>query len=153
MKIDATSLYRLSSALNRRGARRMAHLVKGVSFFLFKASIPPEITVGENFRLGHRGLGVVIHKNTEIGSDVFLQHNVTLATDVSRFDSRRMVIGNDVSIGTGAILVGPITIGDNTVVGAGAVVVDDVPSNVVVAGVPAKIVSRRGDAAQSAALE
>jgi serine O-acetyltransferase len=118
-------------------------LVKAASFFLFKASIPPELEVGRGFRLGHRGLGVVIHPNTTLGDDVFMQHNVTLATDVHLADPRRMTVGSNVTFGTGAIVVGPISIGDNVVVGAGAVVVRDVPGNVVVAGVPARVVTDR----------
>jgi serine O-acetyltransferase len=148
--MDAADFYRLSAWLHRRGRRRAARLVKGASFFLFKASIPPELEAGSGFRLGHRGLGVVIHPNTTLGDDVFLQHNVTLATDLNLRDPRRMTVGDHVVFGTGAIVVGPVSIGSNVIVGAGAVVVRDVPSDVVVAGVPARIVNRRRPAGEAA---
>ncbi len=99
---DAVSFYRLSRRLHRRGLRRAAAVVKGASFFLFKASIPPELEAGSDFKVGHRGLAVVIHKSTTLGDGVFISHNVTLATDVSRRDPRRMRVGNRVRIGAGA---------------------------------------------------
>lgn len=137
--MDAASFFRASAVLEQRGARCLAKAVKALAYFLFKSSIPPQLKVGRNFRVGHRGTGIVIHERTVIGNDVFLHHNVTLATDIDPGDPRRMQIGDAVMIGTGSIVVGPVRIGDNVVVGAGSVVVDDVPNNVLVVGVPARV--------------
>ena len=100
--------------------------------------IPPELEAGDNFRLGHYGLGVVIHPNTTIGRNVFLGHQVTLGTDIDLRDPRRMTTGDDVNVGVGAIVLGPVTIGRGAVIGAGAVVTHDVPADTVVIGVPAR---------------
>jgi serine O-acetyltransferase len=129
-------------------SKRTAKFIKGVNFLVFHAVIPPELVAGANFTLGHYGLGIVIHPKTKIGDDVFLNHAVTLATDLPPNDSREMTLGSRITIGTGAVLVGPITVGDDVVIGAGAVVVDDVESGVVVAGVPARVVSHNGNVRQ-----
>ncbi len=136
--MNPVALYRLSAALRRRGARRSARLIKALNFVLFKAIIPPELEAGEDFRLGPFGFGVVIHPNTTIGRNVFLGHQVTLGTDLDLRDPRRMTIGDDVNVGTGAIILGPVTIGSGALVGAGAVVTADVPAGAVVVGVPAR---------------
>jgi serine acetyltransferase len=133
-------LWRLSTRLHAAGHRWSASIVKGVIFLLCRALLAPEARIGERLRLGHWGLGVVVHPNVSIGDDVFLYHGVTLGTDVPLADPRRMVIGDRVVVGAGAVVLGPVTIGDDVVVGANAVVSRDVPSGVVVAGNPAVIV-------------
>lgn len=137
-------LHRLSMRLHRRGHVAAAKAVKAAIFLAFRAILPPEIAVGRNLRLGHYGLGVVIHPNTTIGDDVFLHHHVTLAADLRLTDARRQVLGSRVTVGVGATILGPIRLGDDVMVGAGAVVTHDVPSGHVVAGVPARIISDRG---------
>jgi serine acetyltransferase len=136
--MNPVTLYRLSAALRRRGARRSARLVKALNFALFKTIIPPELEAGDGLELGHHGFGVVIHPNTTIGRNVFLGHQVTLGTDVELRDPRRMRIGDNVTVGAGAIVLGPVEIGSGAVIGAGAVVTGDVPANTVVVGVPAR---------------
>jgi serine O-acetyltransferase len=115
---------------------------------LFHAVIPPQLRAGERLRLGHGGLGVVIHRATTVGDDVYLHHGVTLATDVTDFDPRRMVIGSRVTIGTGACVLGPVRIGNDVAIGAGAVVTCDLPDEAVAVGVPARVVSFNGARAQ-----
>jgi serine O-acetyltransferase len=116
--------------------------LQGVNFVLFHTTIPASVPIGENFRLGHRGLGVVIHPNTRIGARVTISHNVTLATDLPLSDPRRMVVDDDVTIGTGAVLVGPVQLGRGCTIGAGAVVTSDVSPGATMVGNPARELSR-----------
>lgn len=97
------------------------------------AEIQLRCKIGKGLLLPHPN-GVVIHPNAEIGHNCLIFQQVTL-TD-------RVKIGYHVDIGAGAKLIGPVTIGDNVVIGANAVVCSDVESNVVVAGVPAKVIKR-----------
>jgi serine O-acetyltransferase len=134
------SLWRLSARLHAAGHRRAALVVKGLLFVICRALLAPEARIGERPRLGHWGLGIVVHPNVAIGDDVFLYHGVTLGTDVPLADPRRLVVGDRVVVGAGAVVIGPVKIGDDVIVGANAVVLRDVPSGVVVAGNPAEIV-------------
>jgi serine O-acetyltransferase len=146
--MDPVHFYRVSHRLYGRGARGVPRLINALTFLLFNAVIPYQLEAGRNFRVGHHGLGVVIHPSTRLGDDVFLNHGVTLATDLPPDDPRRMILGSRITIGTGAILVGPIEIGDDVVIGAGAVVLGNVRSGMVVAGVPARVVSENGRSRQ-----
>lgn len=146
--MDPVRLWRLSARLHERGHRRAARAVKALVFLVFHAVLPPELVAGRNLILGHFGLGVVIHPNTILGDDVYLHHAVTLATDIPPSDPRRMVIEDRVTIGTGATLLGPIRVGRDAVVGAGAVVTRDVPPGVVVAGSPARVIAEDSRGAQ-----
>jgi serine acetyltransferase len=135
---NPVTIYRASAYLHRHGFKRSARLLKMLNFVLFHAIIPPELVAGANFEIGHLGLGVVIHPRTILGDDVHLYHGVTLATDIAIDDARCMRIGNRVRVGAGAILVGPIEIGDGAIIGAGSVVTSDVEPGAVVIGVPAR---------------
>lgn len=141
-------LYRLSSRLHRAGRVRTAKALELLVRLLFGAILPAAVEAGPNFRLGHRGFGIVIHPKTRIGADVFLHHNVTLAADLADDDPRDQVIGSRVSIGTGAVVLGPITVGDDVVIAAGAVVTKDVPDGCVMGGVPAVVLNTDGAAKQ-----
>ncbi|MBS7538479.1 serine O-acetyltransferase [Ancylobacter lacus] len=121
----------------------LPRVCKLLNFFLFRTILPPEAVVGKGLRLQHYGMGVSIHPNVTIGDGVMIYQNVTIAAETYIGSPYRLTIGNNVMIGAGAVLVGRgnrnLTIGDNVRIGANAVVTNDVPSNVVVAGVPARI--------------
>ena len=103
--------------------------------------IHPGATIGTGFFIDH-GMGVVIGETAEVGADVTLYHGVTLGGTSLEKGKRHPTIGDRVVIGTGAKVLGAITIGDDSRIGANAVVVKSVPANSVVVGVPGQIVQR-----------
>jgi serine O-acetyltransferase len=115
----------------------LARIVTGIE-------IHPAAKIGSNFFMDH-GLGIVIGETTEIGENVTIYQGVTLGgimpsveSDLQRNQKRHPTIGNNVIIGSGAQILGPIYVGDNARIGANSVVSKDVPSDVTVAGVPAR---------------
>jgi len=87
-------------------------------------------------------MGVVIGETSEVGDNVTIYHGVTLGGTTWAKGKRHPTIGNNVVLGTGAKILGPVRIGDNTRVGANSVVIHDIPSNSVVVGIPGKVVFR-----------
>ncbi len=141
--LHPVTLFRASCWLHRRGRTRLAHALKAVNFVLFRAVLPPEVRAGRGLQMNHRGLGVVLHPNTELGEDVRLQHHVTIANRRYVSDREMTVIGDRVEIGAGAIVLGPLTIGDDATIGAGAVVTRPVPAAETWAGNPARRLGSR----------
>jgi len=105
--------------------------------------IHPGATVGEGFFIDH-GMGVVIGETTIIGRNVTLYQGVTLGGTGKERGKRHPTIGDNVVIGVGATVLGSITVGHGSKVGAGAVVVNEVPADCTVVGVPGRVVVRRG---------
>lgn len=125
------------------------HGMRGLALFLAKrtrkklgADIFPSAQIGRRFTIDH-GIGVVIGATAIIGDDCLIYQNVTLGMTGKHGGKRHPTLGNNVLVGAGAIILGDITVGDNAKVAAGAVVVHDVPRDVTVAGVPAKVVNDR----------
>jgi serine O-acetyltransferase len=116
-------------------------LCRAVLLFALDVDIPARTRIGPGLILGHGGRGVVVHPNSVLGSRVYLHHRVTLAHGE---DGRAPVIEDDCVIGTGAVVVGQITIGTGSAVAPNSVVRTDVPPHTVVAGNPAVVVSDRG---------
>ena len=136
-------LWRLSTALYRRGWRRAARVVQRVNGFLHHNDLGAGAVIGPGVRLGHRGLGVVVHDNVVLGARVTLWHNVTLAVRAKPGSPHRIVVGDGATIGTGAVVITPrlgsVHIGPDARVGAGAVVTGDVPADATAVGVPARV--------------
>ncbi|PFK79237.1 serine acetyltransferase [Priestia megaterium] len=128
-------LYKLSRMFYENGLTKGAEYVKDFIRHKFNSYIPYTAEIGEGTKLGYGGIGVVIQKSAKIGRNCTISQNVTVGSR-----GKQPVIGDNVYIAPGAICIGG-TIGDNVVVGANAVVTKDIPSNCVVAGVPAKIIS------------
>ena len=138
----AIALHRVAHKLYLRGWVDAALAVHAFSFLTTRIQIHPAARIGERLTLHHRGQGVVIGMGAVIGDDVTMLHQVTLG--VSDIDEPEYpIIGNRVVISVGAKLLGAITVGDDAVIGANAVVVHDVPAGAVVVGIPGKVVSQR----------
>ena len=105
--------------------------------------IHPAVKIGKRFFIDH-GTGVVIGETAEIGDDVTIYQGVTLGGTGKDTGKRHPTIGNNVMIGSGAKVLGPVKIGDNSKIAAGAVVLNDIPPNSTAVGVPAKVVRREG---------
>jgi serine O-acetyltransferase len=135
--------HRLSHRLWRSGfkliARCFAHLMR----FLTGIEIHPGAVIGRSFFIDH-GMGVVIGETAEVGDHVTLYHGVTLGGTSLQKTKRHPTIGDHVVIGAGAKVLGAITIGSHSRIGANAVVVKSTPSHSVVVGVPGQVVLRDG---------
>jgi len=105
---------------------------------VYNSSIPFECEIGKGTRFAYGGISTIIHKKTIIKNNVNIGSSVVIGGKVG-IDGVP-VIESFVYIGTGAKILGPITVGENSIIGANAVVVKDVPPNVVVAGIPAMII-------------
>lgn len=138
----AICLYRLAHFLWKKHLKFTARLISQISRFLTGVEIHPAAKIGKAFFIDH-GMGVVIGETTEIGDNVTIYHGVTLG-GTTVFDKngktmtkRHPTIGNNVIIGSGAQVLGPIKVSNNVKIGANAVVVKDVAPNLTVVGVPA----------------
>ncbi|WP_317011724.1 serine O-acetyltransferase [Niallia taxi] len=109
---------------------------------LARAQIPAKCKIGENLYLPHNSNGVIIHADVKIGKNVTISHQVTIGK--SKPNSGAPHIGDGVYIGVGAKILGDIVVGDNSLIGANAVVVKDVPPNSTVVGIPAKVIKVNG---------
>jgi len=133
----AVLLHRVAHKLWIRNWRLLARFLSQVSRFFTGIEIHPGAEIGARFFIDH-GMGVVIGETARIGNDVTLYHDVTLGGVSFSPGIRHPQIGNNVIIGAGAQLLGPIIVGDNARIGSNAVVVKDVPQGATMVGVPAR---------------
>src|ERR1700678_1694923 len=141
--LQAVWAHHLSHWLWRHGLRFLARLVSQLARFFTGIEIHPGAEIGRRLFIDH-GMGTVIGETAIIGDDVTLYQGVTLGGTGKEKGKRHPTVGNHVSIGSGAKLLGNITIGDNCRVGAGSVVLRSVPANSTIVGVPGHIVLRDG---------
>ena len=141
--VHAIWAHRLASMLWRRGHRFVARAISQAARSFTGIEIHPGATIGPGLFIDH-GMGVVIGETAEIGRNVTLYHGVTLGGTTLERGKRHPTLGDHVTVGAGAKLLGPIVIGAETRIGANAVVVRSVPPNSVVVGVPGQVVSRGG---------
>lgn len=137
-RFGAMELYRISRAAHLEGLANGAYHIQSFIMAKYNCRIPHTASIGEGTRMGIGGVGSVIHPDAVIGRDCVIAQNVTIGSRSK--GGGNPVVGNNVFIGPGAKCLGG-RIGDNVVVGANAVVLNEVPDNCVVAGVPAKIIS------------
>ncbi len=141
--LHAIWFHRIAHWFWNKNLKLIARLISHLSRWITGIEIHPGAKIGRRFFIDH-GMGVVIGETTEIGDDVTLYHQVTLGGTSTKKGKRHPTIGNNVVIGAGAKVLGPITIGDNCKIGANSVVIKDVPPNSTVVGIPGKIVRREG---------
>ena len=139
--LHAIWAHRITHWLWVHGFKFLGRWLSQVARDLTGIEIHPGATIGPGFFIDH-GMGVVIGETAEIGADVTLYHGVTLGGTSLEKGKRHPTIGDRVVIGAGAKVLGAITIGDDSRIGANAVVVKSVPANSVVVGVPGQIVQR-----------
>lgn len=139
----AVTAHRIIHELNKTGLPLVPRLLSNVVRFATGIEIHPAAKIGRRFFIDH-GMGVLIGATAEIGDDVTLYKGVTLGGTSLGHGKRHPTIGNDVVIGTNASVLGAITIGDGSRVGAGSVVVRDVPPRSTVVGIPGRIVLQDG---------
>jgi len=141
--VHATIYYRIAHWLHKHGLRFIARCVSQWCKFWTDIEIHPGATIGRRLVIDH-GTGIVIGETTEIGDDVLLYQQVTLGGTGKDIGKRHPTLGNNVMVGAGAKVLGPITISDNARIAAGAVVLIPVPENATAVGVPAQIVRLNG---------
>ncbi|MBD5604073.1 MAG: serine O-acetyltransferase [Candidatus Eremiobacteraeota bacterium] len=139
----AITAHRFIHALHGLGVPLLPRFLANVVRALTGIEIHPAARIGHRFFIDH-GMGVLIGETAEIGDDVTLYKGVTLGGTSLAGGKRHPTIGNDVVIGTNASILGAITVGDGARVGAGSVVVRDVPARATVVGIPGRIVLQDG---------
>ena len=140
--LHAIWLHRIAHWLHLRGVPVIPRLLSHLSRFLTGIEIHPGAIIGRRFFIDH-GMSTVIGETAKIGDDVLLYQGVTLGGTGKERGKRHPTLGNNVVVGVGAQILGAITIGDGAKVGAGAVVLKDVPPHCTVVGVPGRVVAYR----------
>ena len=148
--VKAVILHRITNFFSVAKFHLIARIISQFSRFLTGIEIHPAAKIGKKFFIDH-GMGVVIGETSEIGDNVTIYHMVTLGgispsinSDNQRQVKRHPTLKDNVVIGSGAQVLGPITVGENAKVGANAVVTKDVPANAVMVGIPAKNTNKDG---------
>ena len=144
--VKAVFFHQISNFFYKAGFDLIARIISQTIRFFTGIEIHPGAKIGKNLFIDH-GMGVVIGETSEIGDNVTIYHNVTLGGSSPSIDSERQrhekrhpTIGNDVVIGSGAQIIGPIKVGNNARIAANAVVVKDVQENATMVGIPARAV-------------
>ena len=137
----AVMVYRFTSLLWRSKLRFLSRWISQIGRFMTGIEIHPGAKIGKNLFIDH-GMGVVIGETASIGNNVTIYHGVTLGGVSSKEEIRHPQIGDDVIIGSGAALLGPIKVDEFARIGSNAVVVRDVPCHATMVGVPARNVSK-----------
>jgi serine O-acetyltransferase len=150
--LHAIWMHRLAHFLWRRKRLFLGRLVSHVNRWLTGVEIHPGAHVGCRFFIDH-GMGVVIGETAEIGDDVLMYQGVVLGGTSVEKTKRHPTIGNNVVIGAGATVLGPITVGDDARIGAGSVVIKSVPAGVTIVGVPGRVAGPKRSEKPGADLE
>lgn len=150
--LHAIWLHRISHYLYKRNWIILPRMISNFARFLTGIEIHPGATIGEGLFIDH-GTGVVIGETTELGNNVTLYQGVTLGGTGKEKGKRHPTIGSNVVVASGAKVLGSFKVGDNSKIGAGSVVLKEVPPNSTVVGIPGKIVWHEGKKIDSASSE
>ena len=144
--VKAVFFHQISNFFYKAGFDLIARIISQIVRFFTGIEIHPGAKLGKNLFIDH-GMGVVIGETSEVGDNVTIYHAVTLGgsspsidSEKQRHEKRHPTIGHDVVIGSGAQIIGPVKVGNNSRIAANAVVVKDVPENATMVGIPAKAV-------------
>ena len=147
--VKAVFLHKFSNKIWKMKLYLLARIISQIARFLTGIEIHPGAIIGKNLFIDH-GMGVVIGETSEIGDNVTLYHAVTLGgvspsidSDSQRLSKRHPTLKNNVVVGSGAQILGPIIIEENAKVGANAVVLKNVPKDAVMIGIPAKNINEK----------
>ena len=137
--VHALFFHRISNFFWELNLKLIARIISNFSRFFTGIEIHPAVKIGKNLFIDH-GMGIVIGETTVIGNNVTIYQGVTLGGTKWEKKKRHPNISNNVIIGAGAKVLGPISVGKNSKIGANSVVTKNVPSNTVVIGIPARVV-------------
>ena len=140
--LHALILHRIAHKFNYWHRYFIARCISNFSRFITGIEIHPNTRIGRRFFIDH-GMGVVIGETTIIGDDVLLYQGVTLGGTGNEHGKRHPTLGDNIVVGSGAKILGNIEIGSNSRIGAGSVVIDSVPENSTVVGIPGRIVRQK----------
>ncbi|MEX0729197.1 MAG: serine O-acetyltransferase [Aquisalimonadaceae bacterium] len=140
--LHALLWHRFNHRLWQWRLRWLARFLSTVARWLTGIEIHPGVSIGRRFFIDH-GMGVVIGETAEIGDDVTLYHGVTLGGTSLDKGKRHPTLGNDVVVGAGAKVLGPVFVGNGARIGSNAVVLKDVPEAATMVGIPARVAGRR----------
>ena len=141
--VHAVLIYRLAHWLWVRHWYLLARTLSHFARWITGIELHPGAQIGHRFFIDH-GMGVVVGETARVGNDVTLYHGVTLGGTTWKRERRHPSLGNDVVVGAGAKILGPIEVGSGSRIGSNAVVIKDVPDNAVVVGVPGRVVAKDG---------
>ena len=136
--LHALWFHRIAHSFYKMRMFLVARLISHFARFLTGIEIHPGAAIGKRFFIDH-GMGVVIGETTEIGDDVLIYKGVVLGGTSTEKKKRHPTLGNNVVVGSNAIVLGAITLGDNSRIGAGSVVIHEVPAGATAVGVPARV--------------
>lgn len=141
--VHALIWYRAAHFFYKHNLKFIARMISQITRFFTGIEIHPGAQIGKGLFIDH-GMGVVIGETTIIGDDCTIYQGVTLGGTGKDTGKRHPTLGNNVMVGSGAKVLGPFKVGDNSKIAAGAVVLSEVPPNSTCVGVPARIVKRDG---------
>ena len=150
--VHALIAHRFSHFLYKHKFKLVARVISQIMRFFTGVEIHPGATIGNGCFIDH-GMAVVVGETAEIGDNVTIYQAVTLGGTGKDIGKRHPTIGNNVVISSGAKVLGPFKVGDNAKIGAGSVVLKEVPENATVVGVPGRIVRTAGEKVGSADLD
>ena len=137
--LHAVFFHKISNFFWKFNLKLIGRIISNISRFLTGIEIHPAVKIGKNFFIDH-GMGIVIGETTVIGNNVSIYQGVTLGGTKWEKKKRHPNISDNVVIGAGAKVLGPISVGKNSKIGANSVVTKNVPANTVVVGIPARVV-------------